>query len=68
MGGLTFDIRSFSRRLQEGGFTQGQAETLATEQARLIDDRIASKEDVARIVSEIEQVRIASKGTSRELS
>ena len=57
MSGLTFDTLSFSRRLQEGGFTQGQTETLATEQARLIDDRLASKSDIQRLELQIESVR-----------
>ena len=57
MSGLAFDTPSFSRRPQKGGFTQGQAETLASEQGRLIDDQLASKSDIARLELKIATVR-----------
>ena len=51
----SFDSLAFAKRLQAGGaFTREQAEILAEEQAALIDDRLATKED-------IEALRLATK-------
>ena len=48
MGALTFDTLAFSRRMEAAGFTRQQAEALAEEQAALIDDRLATKVDLAK--------------------
>jgi uncharacterized protein len=57
----SFDSLAFAKRLQAGGaFTREQAEMLAEEQAALIDDRLATKEDVALINANIEAMRLAT--------
>ena len=43
---LAFDTLKYSKRLVEAGFTTTQAEALAEEQARLIDERLATKRDL----------------------
>ncbi len=52
-----FDTLSFARRMEAVGFTRAQAEALAEEQARLIDDRLATKADLAQTNRAIEQSR-----------
>ena len=66
MGAVAFDTLKFSKRLVEAGFTDRQAEALAEEQAALIDDRLATKQDIAdvrRDIREFEQcviIRLSS--------
>jgi len=49
MSTLTFDTHKFVKRLTEAGMPVGQAEVLAEEQARLIDERLATKDDLERL-------------------
>lgn len=51
--GRTFDTLAYAKRMESVGFTRQQAEVLAEEQAKLIDDRLATKDD-------IESLRLAS--------
>lgn len=46
MSTLTFDTHKFIKRLTEAGMPLGQAEVLAEEQAKLIDERLATKDDL----------------------
>ena len=46
MTAVVFDTLKFSKRLIEAGFTEKQAETLAEEQAALIDEQLATKRDL----------------------
>lgn len=49
MTGLAFDTLAYARRMEQAGFTRVQAEALAEEQAKLIDDRLATKADLAAL-------------------
>jgi len=53
-----FDTLVYARRMEEVGFTRVQAERLAEEQAKLIDERLATKSDIAEIKVSIEQQRL----------
>jgi len=44
-----FDTHAFVKRLTAVGMPEPQAEVLADEQRRLIDDRLATKEDIAQL-------------------
>ena len=46
MSTLTFDTHKFIKRLTEAGMPLGQAEALAEEQAKPIDERLATKDDL----------------------
>jgi len=46
MSTLIFDTHKFIKRLTEAGMPLGQAEVLAEEQAKLIDERLATKDDL----------------------
>lgn len=54
---ITFDTHKFVKRLIEAGMPEAQAEILAKEQARLIDERIATKRDIAEVKSELVLVK-----------
>jgi hypothetical protein len=56
-----FDTLSYARRMEGVGFTRAQAEAMAEEQAKLIDERLATKTDVAAIQADIEALRLAAK-------
>ena len=49
MNAFAFDTHAFVKRLTAVGMPEAQAEALADEQVRLIDDRLATKEDIARL-------------------
>lgn len=49
MSTMTFDTHKFVKRLTEAGMPTIQAEILAEEQARLIDERLATKDDLERL-------------------
>jgi hypothetical protein len=53
----SFDTLSYARRMESVGFTRAQAEAMAEEQARLIDERLATKADIASLQLKIEEVR-----------
>ena len=46
MSTLIFDTHKFIKRLTEAGMPLGQAEVLAEEQTKLIDERLATKDDL----------------------
>lgn len=49
MSAITFDTRRFVKQLTEAGMPLRQAEVLAEEQTRLIDERLATKDDLERL-------------------
>ncbi len=65
MSGLAFDTLAYARRLEVAGFSRQQAETLAEEQAKLMDDRLATKADIEALrlatKADIEALRLANK-------
>ncbi len=46
MSSLTFDAHKYIKRLTEAGMPLIQAEVLAEEQTKLIDERLATKDDL----------------------
>ena len=46
MSAITFDTHKFVKRLTEAGMPLNQAEILAEEQTRLIDESLATKDDL----------------------
>ncbi len=49
MSTITFDTLKFSKKLVAAGFSEQQAETLAEEQAALIEDQLATKRDLKEL-------------------
>ena len=46
MGTIVFDTHAFVKELTEAGMPEAQAEVLARSQANLIDEKLATKEDL----------------------
>jgi len=46
---ITFDTHTFVKKLKAVGFTEEQAEVFAAEQARLIEDKLATKNDLVEL-------------------
>lgn len=46
---IDFDTHSFVKKLKFVGFTEQQAEVFATEQSRLIEDKLATKLDLVEL-------------------
>ena len=53
MASAIFDTHAFVKRLTAAGMPEQQAEILAEEQARLIDERLATKADLAVLRSDL---------------
>lgn len=58
---LAFDTHQFVKTLMDKGFSQGQAEALATAQAAVLDKNLATKRDIEKLRSdmkvEIEKIK-----------
>jgi len=52
---ITFDTHGFVKKLKAVGFTEEQAEVFATEQARLIEDKLATKNDLMEIEAHLQR-------------
>ncbi len=50
---VAFDTHAFVKRLTSVGMPEAQAEVLADEQVRLIDERLATKADIAKLEVEL---------------
>lgn len=49
MASITFDTHRFIKQLTEAGMAESQAEVIANQQAQLIEDRLATKDDLERL-------------------
>ena len=58
---IAFDTHGFVKKLTKAGMPEPQAEVLASEQSRLIENELATKQDIAEVKRDIEQLRLATK-------
>ena len=49
MSTIVFDSHAFVKELTEAGMPEAQAEVLARSQANLIDEKLATKEDLKKL-------------------
>ena len=49
MSTIVFDTHAFVKELTEAGMPEAQAEVLARSQANLIDEKLATKEDLEKL-------------------
>ena len=49
MSTIVFDTHAFVKELTEAGMPEAQAEVLARSQANLIDEKLATKEDLKKL-------------------
>jgi hypothetical protein len=65
LSALAFDTLAYARRMEAVGFSRDQAEAMADKQAKIIDERLATKADLEafRIAAkaDLEALRIATK-------
>ena len=54
---IPFDTHRFVQNLVASGFTERQAEALATEQINLLNSNLATKSDIAEVLAEIKSVK-----------
>ncbi len=58
---IAFDTHRFVKNLTAHGFSEEQAEALATEQVNLLNSNLATKADIAEVRREIEALRQETK-------
>lgn len=64
---IAFDTHLYVKKLKAAGFTEEQAEILASTQAELIDERLATKQDIASIQYDIKALETSLKRDIQEL-
>jgi hypothetical protein len=57
MASAIFDTHAFVKRLIAAGMPEQQAEILAEEQARLLGEQLATKQDVALLRADLEKLK-----------
>jgi hypothetical protein len=57
MASAIFDTDAFVKRLIAAGMPEQQAEILAEEQARLLGEQLATKQDVALLRADLEKLK-----------
>jgi hypothetical protein len=71
MKAIAFDTLEFANKLKAAHFTAEQAETMAVAMAALIDERVATKQDIEELKAatkrDIEELKIATKRDIEEL-
>ena len=68
MSTITFDTHAFVKRLTATGMPEPQAEVLADEQAKLIENRLATKGDLEAMRKEIvSELKLWTAGLARLL-
>ena len=71
MATLTFDTHAFVKELTQAGMPEEQAEVLARSQATLIDEKLATKQDLKelemRLVRDMKELEMRLKRDIQEL-
>ncbi len=49
MSSIAFDTLAYAKKLKAAGFNEQQAEALAEAQAELVDERLATKQDLREL-------------------
>ncbi|MBT7069231.1 MAG: DUF1640 domain-containing protein [Verrucomicrobia bacterium] len=57
-GTLTFDTLAYSKRLRQAGFTEQQAEVQAEALAHVIDERLATKDDIVGLKRDLKEMEM----------
>ncbi len=61
MATASFDTLTYAKKLQEAGFTSQQAEAQAEALRAVVDQNLATKQDIADLRRDIEELRAATK-------
>ncbi|MGH8610851.1 MAG: hypothetical protein ACREYF_02090 [Gammaproteobacteria bacterium] len=57
MNAIAFDTLKFAKRLKEAGFTEQQAEALASAEAEFIEQNLATKRDILEVKRDILEIK-----------
>lgn len=58
---LVFDTHALVKKLEAAGFTERQAEVLAETQTKLLNDHLATKQDIELLRAELKQALAETK-------
>ncbi len=58
MNAIAFDTLKFAKRLKEAGFTEQQAEALASAEAEFIEQNLATKRDILEVKRDIKELEV----------
>lgn len=58
MNTILFDTHAFIKKLTAAGFTERQAETLAEEQAGMIENKLATKQDIQDLKRDMKELEM----------
>ena len=64
---LAFDTLAYSKKLRSAGFTEVQAEIQAETIAELIDDKLATKQDILALKRDMKEMEISLKRDMKEM-
>jgi predicted phage-related endonuclease len=64
---LVFDTLAYAKKLKETGFTEAQAEVQAEALAEIIDERLATKQDILALKRDIKELEVSLKRDIKEL-
>jgi hypothetical protein len=67
MSAVIFDTLKYAKRLKEGGFTEQQAETLASAEADLIEANLATKADIFGLKRDLKELELALRRDLKEV-
>lgn len=55
---IAFDTLAYAKKLRQAGFTEAQAEVQAEALASIIDNRLATKEDIIALQRDLKELEI----------
>lgn len=57
-GAIAFDTLAYAKKLAAAGFTQQQAEVQAEAMAEIIDERLATKQDIMQLQRDLKELEM----------
>ncbi len=64
---IAFDTLAYARKLKSAGFTEKQAEIQAEALVEIVDERLASKQDILELKRDIKELETTLKRDMKEL-
>ena len=64
---ITFDTLAYARKLKSAGFTEEQAEIQAEALVEIVDERLATKQDILELKRDIKELETTLKRDMKEL-
>ena len=64
---VAFDTLTYAKKLRDAGFTQEQAEVQAHALADVVEERLATKQDIAILQRDIKELDVSFKRDMKEL-